>query len=153
MLFYVYLPKKSPNFFPAGSFFLVLQIKCLSKCPYFKKLPLPWNIPGPRPQSHWHFDIVVTWQIKNIISLLSQGLWTPNLVEWCRKMRERHPQSHLIYRSRGYVTNQKRFISTFTRVMAPKTRVLWKRSRDTLIVWSHEKSRTPFSLNHRVVEM
>ena len=79
---------------------------------------LVWG--DPVHKATWHFDIVVTWQIKNIISLLSQGLWTPNLVEWWRKMRERHPQSHVIHRSRVYVTNEKQFISTFTRPMAPK---------------------------------
>ena len=46
--------------------------------------------------------------------------------------------------------------------MAPKLgRVLkqdegappFKKSRDTSIVWSHEKSRPPYFLNHRAVEM
>ena len=37
----MYLRKRSPKFFPSGPFFRVLQIKCLSKCPYFKKLPCP----------------------------------------------------------------------------------------------------------------
>ena len=41
MLFEVYLGKKFSKFFPAGPFFRVLQIKYLSKCPYFKKTPLP----------------------------------------------------------------------------------------------------------------
>ena len=52
MLFYVYLGKKSPKFFPAGSFFLVLQIKCLSKCPYFKVPPLLWKISDYVPEDH-----------------------------------------------------------------------------------------------------
>ena len=42
----MYLGKKSAKFFPAGPFFLVLQIKSLSKSPYFEKPPQPWKIPG-----------------------------------------------------------------------------------------------------------
>ena len=37
------------KFFPAGLFFRMFQIKCLSKCPYFQKPPLPWKIPGYAP--------------------------------------------------------------------------------------------------------
>ena len=33
------------------SFFRVLQIKCLSKCPYSKKPFLPWKIPGYKPDT------------------------------------------------------------------------------------------------------
>ena len=69
-------------------------------------------------------DTSTTWsrdKSKNFISLLSQGLWTPNLAGWWLKMRVAHPQSHMRLRYRGQVTNQKRFISTFTRPMAPKT--------------------------------
>ena len=40
------------------------------------------RIRGPHPQSDVHFEVVVTCQIKKVISLLSQGLWTPNLAEW-----------------------------------------------------------------------
>ena len=49
IIFEVYLGKKISKFFPAGPFFRVLQIKCLSKCSYFKKTPLPWKIPGYAP--------------------------------------------------------------------------------------------------------
>ena len=45
-LFKVYLGKKFSKFFHAGPFLRVLQIKCLSEWPYFKKTPLPWKIPG-----------------------------------------------------------------------------------------------------------
>ena len=47
----MYLGKESPKCFHTGPFFSVLQIKCLSKCPYFKKPPLPWKIPGYAPVS------------------------------------------------------------------------------------------------------
>ena len=30
---------------------------------------------------------MVTWQVKNVISLLSQGLWIPNLAGWWIRMR------------------------------------------------------------------
>ena len=35
---------------------------------------------------------MVTWQIKEVIFPLSQGLWTPNLSGWWLRMRESHPQ-------------------------------------------------------------
>ena len=43
MLFQKYLGK---TVFPDEPFFRELQIKCLSKCPYFKKPPLPLKIPS-----------------------------------------------------------------------------------------------------------
>ena len=45
----MYLRKKYLKFFPAGPFFRRLQIKCLSKCPYFEKPPLLSKIPGYTP--------------------------------------------------------------------------------------------------------
>ena len=68
----------------------------------------------------WHFDLVVTWRIKNVISPLSQGLWTQNVAGWWLRMRETHPQSHVTHQPRGHVTNQRRYISTFARPMDPK---------------------------------
>ena len=47
--FQKYLRKKSPTFFPVGSSFCVLKMKCLSKCPYCKKPLLPWKFPGYEP--------------------------------------------------------------------------------------------------------
>ena len=64
-----------------------------------------------------------TWsrdKSKNFISLLSQGLWTPNLAGWGLKMRGSHPQSHVRLQCRGHVPNKKGYISTFTRPMDPK---------------------------------
>ena len=55
----MYLGKESPKFFPAGPFFSVFQIKYLSKCPYFKKPPLPWKIPGYTPDKFLSFLINV----------------------------------------------------------------------------------------------
>ena len=62
-------------------------------------------------------DTSTTWprdKSKKFISLLSQGLWTPNLAGWWLKLRGPHPQSHVRLRYRGHVTNKKH-ISTFTR--------------------------------------
>ena len=52
MLFKEYLGKKYPKFFPAGPFFRMLQIKLLSKRPYFQKPPLPWKILGYSPDDN-----------------------------------------------------------------------------------------------------
>ena len=41
--------KKYLIFFPARAFLCVLQIKCLWKCHYFKKLPQRWKIPDYAP--------------------------------------------------------------------------------------------------------
>ena len=57
MLFYVYLGEECLDFFPAGPFFSVFQIKCLLKCPYFKEPPLPWKIPGYAPEFMFKFLI------------------------------------------------------------------------------------------------
>ena len=104
---------------------------------------------GLHPQSYVTFDHVVTWQIKNVISPLSQGLWTPHLAEWCLRMRKPHPQSHVTLRHRGHLTNKKRYISTFIQCMDPKLskvvteheRNLPIKSRDTSVVWSRDKSK------------
>ena len=68
----------------------------------------------------WRINHVVTWQIENVISLLSQGLWIRNLAGWCRRMRGRHPQSHVTLQYCGHVANKKRYISTFAKPMDPK---------------------------------
>ena len=79
---------------------------------------LGWG--DPTHQVTWHFDIVVTWQIKNVISPPSLDLWTPNLPKWWVRMRGPHLQRHVTHRPWGHVTNQKRCIPTFTRPMDPK---------------------------------
>ena len=68
----------------------------------------------------WLFNIVVTWQTINAKSRISQSLATPNLAGWCLRMRRTHSQSYATHWSRGHMTNQRRFISTFTRPMDPK---------------------------------
>ena len=80
----------------------------------------------------WRINHVVTWQIKNVISLLSQGLWIPNLAGWWLWMKGPHPQSHLTYQPHDHVTNQKRYISTFTRPMEPHLTGWWLKVRGLL---------------------
>ena len=68
MLFKAYLGKKSPKFFPVEPFFRMLQVKCLSKCPYFQKPTLPWKIPAYAPGClKWLSVIPIT-----IISMISE---------------------------------------------------------------------------------
>ena len=64
-------------------------------------------------------------------------------------MRGLHPQCHVTLRHRGHLKNKKRCISTFIRCMDPKlSRGVTQdegnpptKSRDTSIVWSHDKSK------------
>ena len=46
---FFFLGKKISEIFSAGPSFRMFQIKCLSKCPYFQKPPLPWKILGYAP--------------------------------------------------------------------------------------------------------
>ena len=85
---------------------------------------------GLPPQSTWHFDVVVTWLIKNVIYPFSQGLWTPNLAGWWLWMTGPHPQSYMTHWSRCYVTNQKRYISTFARPIDPNLAGWWLRMKE-----------------------
>ena len=89
---------------------------------------------------------MVTWQMKNVLSSLSQSLWSPNLASSWLKMRGSHPQGHVTLRHCGYVTNQKRYISTFTRPIEPKLSrmvtydkgTLPAKSRDTICLHIHK---------------
>ena len=49
MQFLIFFKSKYSKFFPAGSFFLALQLKYLSECPNSEKTPLPSQIPGYTP--------------------------------------------------------------------------------------------------------
>ena len=66
MLFQAYLGKKYLKFFPAGPFFRMLQIKCLSKCPYFQKPPLPWKIPRYAPVISCGVWKKIIWYTKKV---------------------------------------------------------------------------------------
>ena len=58
--------------------------------------------------------------LQTLLFPVPSGLWTPNLAGWGFRMRGPHPQSHMILRYRGHVTNKKRYISVFTKPMDPK---------------------------------
>ena len=100
---------------------------------------------------------MVTWQIKNFISPLSQGLCTPNLAWWLLRGRQPHPQIHVTLQYQGHVTSKKRYISTFTRPMDPKlSRVVTQdeetsptMSRDNSITWPRVKSKTFYLHIHK----
>ena len=47
---------------------------------------------------------MVTCQTKNVISPISQGLWTPNVAGWGLRIRGLHLQSHVTYQSRAHVS-------------------------------------------------
>ena len=79
---------------------------------------LGWE--DPTDNVTWLFDVVVKWQIKNVITPLSQALWIPNLAGWWVRIRGPHPQSHVTLRYYGHVGNKRRYISSFTRSMDPK---------------------------------
>ena len=72
-------------------------------------------------------------------------------------MRGPHPQSHLTLRYSGHVTNKKRYNSTFTRPMYPKRcsmltqdeRTAPTKSRDTLTLWSRDKSNALYLHFHK----
>ena len=112
---------------------------------------------GPHPQSHVTLRYCGHVTNKNVISPLSQVQWTPKLTGWWLRMGGPLLQSHVI--------NKKRYIPTFTRPIDPKLtpklgRVLNqdegappKNSRDTSIVWSPEKPKMSYVLNHKAVEM
>ena len=98
-----------------------------------------------------------TWsrdKSKKFISLLSQGLWTPNLAGCWLKLRGTHPQSHVRLRYRGHVTNKKRYTSIFTRptdlklcrVVAQDEDISSTKSHDTSTTWSLDKSKIFISL-------
>ena len=69
--------------------------------------------------THRTRNLMVTWQIKDVIFSLSQGLWTPNLAGWGLQMRGPH-SSHVIHQSSAHVKNLKYFIFNFTSPKAHK---------------------------------
>ena len=77
----------------------------------------------------WHFDIVVTWLIKKVISQFSQGLWTPNLAGWLLRMRRLHLQCHVTLQHRDDVTNEKCYIYFFARLIDPNVAGWWFKTR------------------------
>ena len=61
--------------FPCGAFISCVAIKCLSKCPYFKKHPLPWNISGCAPELKIFFqNNQIIWALIEIAKVASLNL-------------------------------------------------------------------------------
>ena len=90
----------------------------------------------------WHFIIVITWQVRNVISRLSQDLCTPNLAVCWLRISKPHPQRRVKHWSRGHVTDQKLYIFTFPRSMALKTDLVLGRAAqkltwhfDSVVIW------------------
>ena len=80
----------------------------------------------------------VMWQIKNVISSLSQGLWTPNLTGRWLRMRGLHPQSHVILQYCGHVTNKRRYLSVDLKLSRVPTQDNWSpKNHVTLQFCSH----------------
>ena len=77
-----------------------------------------------------HFNIVITWQLKNVIFPLSEGLCTPNVAGWWLRMREPHLQSHVKYRSRGRVSSQNVLSPHLQGPWSPKLVRCWFRMRN-----------------------
>ena len=104
---------------------------------------------GPHLQSHvTHQSLGHVTNQKRYISTFTRPM-NPNLAGWCLRMRGPNPQCHETLRHRGHLTNKKRYISTFIQCMDHKlSRVVTQddenaptKSRDTSIVWSHDKSK------------
>ena len=118
-----------PPFVNLGIGTLALELKLIWETPFFS---VPLGLWTPKfagwwlrmrethPQSHVTPYIMVTWQIKNVISLLSRGLWSANLAGWWPRTRWPHLKGHVTHQPNGHVTNQKRYISTFSRPMDSK---------------------------------
>ena len=129
---------------------LILQtlLSPLSQGLWTPNLARWWHRMGdPNLKVKWHFDIVVTWQIKRIISPFSQSLWIPSLPGWWLRKRGPYLQNHVTHLPSVHATNQKRYISSFARPVDPKySRLVTldeaiprKKSRDTSIKMSCDK--------------
>ena len=106
----------------------------------------------------WDFDIVVTWQIKNVTSPLSQGLCILNLASSWLKTRESPPTKSRDTSITRLGDKSKMFYLHIHKAHGPQNLVeCWLRMRgDHLkshvvspIVWSNGKSKTSYFLNHR----
>ena len=73
---------------------------------------------------------VVTWQIKDVISPLSQGLWISNLAGWWLRLKGPNPQSHVTHWSKG-VWQIKGIISPLSQgLWTPNLAGWWLRMRE-----------------------
>ena len=72
------------------------------------------------------FELELELILQTSLFHLSQGLCTPNLGRWWRRIRN---PTHKVTWPLGHVTTQRRYISTFVRPMEPKL------SRILVILW------------------
>ena len=92
----------------------------------------------------WSRYQVITWQMKNVISLLRQDLWPPNLTEWWVLMWTYYPSSHTqpvdhVF-TEGYMTN---VLNSLSRDLCLMIRSHTSNRKVTypLITWLHEFAR------------
>ena len=91
---------------------------------------------------------MVTLQIKNVIILFSQGLWTLNFAAWGIRVKKLHPQNHVTHQPSGHVTNRRRYNSIFTRPMDLKLSRRWLRMREPP---PPKKKKVTWYINHVVM--
>ena len=91
---------------------------------------------------------MVTLQIKNVIILFSQGLWTLNFAAWGIRVKKLHPQNHVTHQPSGHVTNQRRYNTIFTRPMDLKLSRRWLRMREPPPL---PKKKVTWYINHVVM--
>ena len=110
----------------------------------------------PTHRVTWLYDIVVTWQTKNIISPLLQGLLTANLADWCFGMRGPPSQSHVATRQIKNILwphSQGPWPPKLVWVLNQDEGSPPKKSCDTSIVQSNEKTKASYLLNQRAIGM
>ena len=71
--FKIILEKKTPKYFPAGSFFCRSPIKHISKCPYFNKPPLPRKISSYVPESQVGLCVIFHKACGTTFHLINSG--------------------------------------------------------------------------------
>ena len=101
------------------------------------------------PQATWHIKHVVMWQVKDVVSPLSQGLWIPKLARWGLRLKGPHPQSHvthcqvITWQIKGVIFPLSQGLWTpnpagwWLRMREPHPQVTWH-----IDTWSHDKSKT-----------
>ena len=94
----------------------------------------------------WHFDQVVTGQMKSIVSPFFQDLQIPSLAKWQLRMRTPHPQSHSTIQS-VVMWQIKYVISPLSQGLSPPNLARWSpkikatpaKSCNTSTTWSRDK--------------
>ena len=61
-----FLQRKTPKFYSAVPFFFITHMKCLSNCPYSKKIPLPQKTSGYWPDVGAFFFLKFYYILRNM---------------------------------------------------------------------------------------